>query len=176
LNEEINMASGSQQQERTMAFPGEVGASPHHEARKLREHAEEAEVQEQDRVKEMPFAAAVNAPVPRRTGGQGRVKDPARDRRLAENRQGPTGQGRVRNPGNDKRLAENRAGPTGQGRVKNPLQDRRLAENRQGPSGQGRVKNPEADRRLSENREGPTGQGRVKDPETDRRLKENKLQ
>src|SRR5208337_3460255 len=53
-------------------------------------------------------------------GGQGRVKDPSRDKRLARNRVGPTGQGRVKDKASDRRLAANRPGPTGQGRVKNP--------------------------------------------------------
>ncbi len=108
-------------------------------------------------------------------GGQGRVKDPARDRRLAQNRKGPTGQGQVRDPRKDRRLAENRPGPTGQGTVRNPGADRRLSANRPGPTGQGRVKDPERDRRLSENRAGPTGQGRVKDPARDRRLRDNRM-
>ncbi len=107
-------------------------------------------------------------------GGQGRVKDPARDKRLAQNRTGPTGQGRVKDTASDRRLAQNRSGPTGQGRVKNPDQDRRLSVNREGPTGQGRVKDPEHDRRLSENRTGPTGQGRVKNPERDKRLRDNR--
>jgi hypothetical protein len=107
-------------------------------------------------------------------GGQGRVKDPARDRRLAGNRNGPTGQGQVLDPEHDRRLAQNRRGPTGQGRVKDPQNDRRLSENRDGPTGQGRVKDPEHDRRLSGNRQGPTGQGRVKNPLQDRRLRDNR--
>jgi hypothetical protein len=107
-------------------------------------------------------------------GGQGRVKDAQRDKRLAQNRMGPTGQGRVKDISSDKRLARNRPGPTGQGRVKNPTEDRRLSANRQGPTGQGRVKDPEHDRRLSENRPGPTGQGRVKNPARDRRLRDNR--
>jgi hypothetical protein len=107
-------------------------------------------------------------------GGQGRVKDSSRDKRLARNRSGPTGQGRVKDKGNDRRLAENRPGPTGQGRVKNPKQDKRLSANREGPTGQGRVKDPKHDRRLSENRAGPTGQGRVKDPSRDKRLRDNR--
>ncbi len=107
-------------------------------------------------------------------GGQGRVKDPGRDKRLARNRHGPTGQGRVKDRGSDRRLAQNRPGPTGQGRVKNPKEDRRLSANREGPTGQGRVKDPKHDRRLSENRPGPTGQGRVKDPARDKRLRDNR--
>ncbi len=116
--------------------------------------------------------SASNAKV--KQGGQGRVKDPSRDRRLAANRTGPTGQGRVKDSGRDKRLAQNRPGPTGQGRVKNPDQDRRLSVNREGPTGQGRVKDPKHDRRLSENRPGPTGQGRVKNPTRDKRLRDNR--
>ncbi len=107
-------------------------------------------------------------------GGQGRVKDPSQDKRLAQNRVGPTGQGRVKNMASDKRLAKNRQGPTGQGRVKNPQGDRRLSANREGPTGQGRVKDPLHDRRLSENRPGPTGQGRVKNPAQDKRLRDNR--
>src|SRR3974377_1488746 len=53
-------------------------------------------------------------------GGQGRVKDPSRDKRLARNRLGPTGQGRVKDRLSDKRLAQKRPGPTGQGRAKKP--------------------------------------------------------
>jgi len=107
-------------------------------------------------------------------GKQGRVKDPTRDRRLAQNRSGPTGQGRVKHEDRDRRLSKNRPGPTGQGKVKNPEQDRRLAVNREGPTGQGRVKEPEKDRRLAINRRGSTGQGQVKDRERDRRLQENR--
>ena len=40
--------------------------------------------------------------------GQGRVKDPSRYRRIAENRKGPTGQGQVKDQANDKRLAKNK--------------------------------------------------------------------
>src|SRR5579883_2174334 len=64
--------------------------------------------------------SAAHAPMEVVRGGQGRVKDPAHDRRLARNRPGPTGQGRVKDAARDKRLAKNRPGPTGQGRVKNP--------------------------------------------------------
>ncbi|MGC2630975.1 MAG: hypothetical protein WA265_13625 [Rhodomicrobium sp.] len=42
-------------------------------------------------------------------GGQGRVKNPAQDRRFARNRAGPTGQGRVQDRFSDGRLAQNRA-------------------------------------------------------------------
>jgi len=73
----------------------------------------------------------------------------------------PGRQGRVKDPANDKRLAQNRRGPTGQGLVKNPKKDRRLAQNREGPTGQGRVKNPSKDKRLLSNRDGPTGKERL---------------
>ena len=118
------------------------------------------------------MSSASNAQV--KQGGQGRVKDSSRDKRLAANRTGPTGQGRVKDLSRDKRLAQNRPGPTGQGRVKNPEQDKRLSVNREGPTGQGRVKDPTHDRRLSENRPGPTGQGRVKNPTRDKRLRDNR--
>lgn len=49
--------------------------------------------------------SASNAQV--KQGGQGRVKDPLRDKRLAQNRAGPTGQGRVKDTANDRRLAQN---------------------------------------------------------------------
>ncbi len=42
----------------------------------------------------------------------------------------PSGQGRVKNPAVDKRLARNRPGPTGQGRVADPAKDKRLRVNR----------------------------------------------
>ena len=64
----------------------------------------------------MPAAAVTDV----KPGGQGRVKDPSKDKRLARNRLGPTGQGRVKDKSNDRRLAVNRPGPTGQGRVKIP--------------------------------------------------------
>lgn len=38
----------------------------------------------------------------------GRVKDRATDRRLAENRSGPSGQGKVNDPKTDRRLKANR--------------------------------------------------------------------
>ena len=122
--------------------------------------------------KAVTMNSASNAQI--KQGGQGRVKDPSRDKRLAANRSGPTGQGRVKDNARDKRLAQNRPGPTGQGRVKNPENDRRLSVNREGPTGQGRVKDPTHDRRLSENRPGPTGQGRVKNPSRDKRLRDNR--
>jgi hypothetical protein len=69
------------------------------------------------------------------SGRQGRVKDPARDKRLAANRTGPNGQGRVVDSTRDRRLAANRQGPSGQGRVKDPTRDKRLSANRSGRSG-----------------------------------------
>ena len=53
---------------------------------------------------------AVNSGSEVTSGGQGRVKDPARDRRLAQNREGPTGQGRVKDEKSDRRLAVNGTG------------------------------------------------------------------
>jgi len=61
-------------------------------------------------------------------GAQGRVKDPAKDKRLAANRPGPTGQGKCTRE-DDKRTAANRDGSAGQGRVKRS-DDGRLSENR----------------------------------------------
>ena len=58
------------------------------------------------RTKATPMTTATVTEV--KPGGQGRVKDPSRDKRLARNRVGPTGQGRVKNKGSDKRLAQNR--------------------------------------------------------------------
>ena len=49
--------------------------------------------------------SASNAKV--KQGGQGRVKDPSHDKRLAANRSGPTGQGRVKDTDHDRRLAQN---------------------------------------------------------------------
>ena len=84
--------------------------------------------------------------------GQGRVKDPANDRRIAANRGFvPTGQGK-RKRDDDRRLASVRGKPSGQGRVKDEAHDKRLAKNRTSSTGQGRVKNPVHDGRLIQNR------------------------
>ena len=68
----------------------------------------------------------------RMPGGQGRMKDPENDRRLAKNRpEGATGQGAVKNPKKDGRLQVNGGGSKGQGSVVRP-NDRRLSVNRNG--------------------------------------------
>ena len=64
-------------------------------------------------------------------GAQGRVKDRAKDRRLARNRpEGSTGQGAVKDKSRDRRLSVNRPeGSTGQGKCIRD-DDRRLLRNR----------------------------------------------
>ena len=86
----------------------------------------------------------------RKKGGQGRVKNPEKDRRIAANRSFmPTGQGKcIRD--DDRRLAVVRGQSTGQGAVLRD-DDKRLSANRQGPTGQGAVKRA-TDKRLRENR------------------------
>ena len=67
---------------------------------------------------------------PRMRATDSTMKNPKKDRRLAQNREGPTGQGRVKNPSKDKRLLSNRDGPTGQGKVTDRARDKRLRANR----------------------------------------------